>query len=325
MLLHITSESDSGPWFIFRIFLYMIIFQIILWKIYQMGYRKIKNEYQAFLNQMDDIYRGNYQTPCNLWENSLFARESQKLSMLGCQMQQKIEEQVKAEKMKIDLITNVSHDLKTPLTSIISYIDLLSKEDLDSVAREYVNVLERKSERLRKMIQDVFILTKAASGNLEAKKEKLELNKLLIQVLTDMEGEKEQSCVKVVEQFCEDSVYVMSDGDKLYRIFQNLFENALKYSLADTRVYIILEKRDGRAIITVKNVAAYEMNFSGQDALGRFFRGDKARSSEGSGLGLAIAQEFAELCGGELKVKIDGDVFEVCLVLRGHTNSINPV
>lgn len=291
-----------------------VIFLGRIWYVYDEGTKKIHTEYAGLTKQIDRLCEGNYtshQTPA---EFSLFEEEACKLSMLGCQMQVNIRKQVQAEKMKMELITNVSHDLKTPLTSLISYIDLLSKEDLSPVAADYVKILERKSGHLRKMVSDVFDLSKASSGNLEIKKERVELNRLLVQTLADMEREIEQAPAKVVTQLSDTIGVLNSDGNKLYRVLQNILQNALKYSMRDTRIFVTLLVEKRAAVLRVKNVAGYEMNFTAEDVMGRFFRGDKARSTEGSGLGLAIAKEFSELCGGEFSVDISGDVF--CVEIR---------
>ena len=285
-----------------------------IWYVYHIGTIKIRTEYAQFIKQIDQICEGSYGTQQTRSEFSLFQEEYQKLLTLGCQMQINIEKQVQAEKMKMDLITNVSHDLKTPLTSLISYIDLLSKEDLPPVASDYVKVLERKSGQLRKMVEDVFDLAKASSGNLEVNLERVELDRLLVQTLADMEREIENAPVKVVTQLPEAVAVLKSDGNKLYRVFQNILQNALKYSMRDTRIFVILTVEKRKALLRVKNVADYEMDFTAEDVMGRFFRGDKARSTEGSGLGLAIAKEFTELCGGILSVDISGDVF--CVEIR---------
>lgn len=278
---------------------------------YRRGSRKIAEEYAKLLGQLNQLLNENYQDNDMLDESSVFARESCQLSMLGCQIQESVERQIQAEKMKIDLITNVSHDLKTPLTSIISYIDLLKKEDLEQVARDYVMILEKKSERLKKMISDVFDLTKATSGNLEVKKSELDFGRLLIQILADMECIIEPAPVKVVSDIPEQPLQICSDGEKLYRVIQNILDNALKYAMPDTRIFVTLKEEGREAVLQVKNVSAYEMNFTREEVLGRFFRGDCARSTEGSGLGLAIAKEFTESCGGRMDLMISGDIFQV--------------
>lgn len=282
-----------------------------IWYVYHVGTKKIGTEYVRLIERIDQISAGNFGTQQERSEFSLFEEEFQKLSMLGCQMQINIQKQVQAEKMKLDLITNVSHDLKTPLTSLISYVDLLSKEDLPPVASDYVRVLERKSGQLRKMVVDVFDLAKASSGNLEVKQERVELDRLLVQTLADMEREIENAPVKVVTQLSESVAVLKSDGNKLYRVFQNILQNALKYSMQGTRIFVTLTVERRQAVLLVKNVAGYEMDVTAEDVMRRFFRGDKARSTEGSGLGLAIAKEFCECCGGILSVDICGDVFSV--------------
>jgi len=225
-----------------------------------------------------------------------------------------LKEQMKSERMKVELITNVSHDLKTPLTSIISYIELLSKEeDLSETARDYVNILSEKAYRLKNIVSDLFDLAKSTSGDIKLNLEKLDLKKLIEQTLGDMEDEIALSGLQIRTRLPETPVYIMSDGKKLYRVFQNLIDNAVKYSLKGTRVYIDLEEIDRKAVVSIKNVAGYEMDFTAEEILQRFTRGDKARSTEGSGLGLSIAESFTKVCGGEFELHIDGDLFKVII------------
>lgn len=309
----ILAAGTVGVFYLSMKILYLICVGLlaVVLMCYRRGSRKIAEEYAKLLGQLNQLLNENYQDNDMLDESSVFARESCQLSMLGCQIQESVERQIQAEKMKIDLITNVSHDLKTPLTSIISYIDLLKKEDLEPVARDYVMILEKKSERLKKMISDVFDLTKATSGNLEIKKSELDFGRLLIQILADMEWIIEPAPVKVVSDIPEQLLQICSDGEKLYRVIQNILDNALKYAMPDTRIFVTLKEEGREAVLQVKNVSAYEMNFTREEVLGRFFRGDCARSTEGSGLGLAIAKEFTESCGGRLDLMINGDIFQV--------------
>ena len=281
----------------------------VILSIYHIGTRRMFLEYRELLGQIERICDGFYQSDIMVPEESAFAGEARKLSMLSGQIQETIQKQIKAEKMKIDLVTNVSHDLKTPLTSIINYVDLLSKEELTPVAADYVRVLEKKSGQLRKMIADVFDLAKASSGNMDVSKENVDLNKLLVQTLADMEQEIERAPVKVMTDITEKKAVILSDGSKLYRVLQNILENAIKYSMGGTRVFVTLWIENNEAVLQVKNVASYEMNFTSEEVLARFFRGDMARSTEGSGLGLAIAKEFTELCGGKLQLSVEGDIF----------------
>ena len=223
-----------------------------------------------------------------------------------------LEEQMKSERMKINLVTNVSHDLKTPLTSIISYVDLLSREEeMSPVARDYVRILSEKSERLKNIVSDLFDLARSTSGDIETDFEDLDLKKLVEQTMVDMEDSIEASGFKIRTDLPEEPVNIYSDGKKLYRVIQNLLDNALKYSLEGTRIYVELMREHGRASLRITNTAGYEMNFSKDEILQRFFRGDQARSGEGSGLGLSIAESFTRVSGGEFDLQIDGDQFNV--------------
>ncbi|KOA18728.1 alkaline phosphatase synthesis sensor protein PhoR [Clostridium homopropionicum DSM 5847] len=225
-----------------------------------------------------------------------------------------LEEQMKAERMKIALVTNVSHDLKTPLTSIISYIDLLSKEEkLSETAADYVKILVEKSNRLKQIVSDLFDLAKSTSGNIVMDLERLDIKKLIEQTLADMADEIEKSEIQIKTKFPDRPVNIIADGKKLYRVFQNVMDNALKYSLIGTRVFVELEEVNGKAVATIKNIAGYEMDFTADEILQRFNRGDKSRNTEGSGLGLSIAESFTNVCGGDFKVDIDGDLFKVTI------------
>lgn len=221
-----------------------------------------------------------------------------------------MERQVKSEKMKIDLITNVSHDLKTPLTSIIGYIDLLKKTELSDEARDYVEVLSRKSEHLKHMIQEVFEVSKATSGNMELHIETVDICTLILQTMGDMEERIEESHRIIRKTLAAEPLYVLSDGQRLYRIYQNLIENALKYSLEGSRVFIDVFGDDNTVTTIIKNTASYEMNFTEETITERFTRGDINRTTEGHGLGLAIVKSFAEACGGTFHIDIDGDLFK---------------
>lgn len=225
-----------------------------------------------------------------------------------------LQEQMKSERMKIDLVTNVSHDLKTPLTSIISYVDLLSKEEeLSETARDYVNILAEKSNRLKNIVSDLFDLAKSTSGDINLDFESIDLKKLIEQTIGDMEDNIEKSGMQLKTKLPDSPTNIFSDGKKLYRVFQNIIDNALKYSLKGTRIFVDLEEINGKALATIKNTAGYEMDFSSQDILQRFNRGDKSRTTDGSGLGLSIAESFTNVCGGNFKIGIDGDMFKVII------------
>lgn len=227
--------------------------------------------------------------------------------------QDSLEEQLKSERMKIDLVTNVSHDLKTPLTSIISYVDLLSKEELSETTRDYVNILKDKSNRLKNIVSDLFDLAKSTSGNMPVDLDHIDIKKLVEQTLADMEDQIASSGLQFKTRLSESPVYIHSDGKKLYRVLQNIIDNAIKYSLLGSRVYIDMEERQGKVKVVIRNTSASEIHYTPEEILQRFNRGDKSRTTDGSGLGLSIAESFTHVCGGTFKLEIDGDLFKVSL------------
>ena len=263
------------------------------------------------LNELyDDISRiscGNYM-PCIEDKNKVTYGATVKLNRISDGIQRAVDEQLRSERMKIDLVTNVSHDLKTPLTSVISYVDLLSKEELPPEASDYVAVLEQKTARLKSIVSDVFDLAKATS-NTDVNIEKIDAVILVNQVLADMQDKVEKYEREIKTDICAESAFIMAEGKKMYRVVQNIFDNALKYSMSGTRIFAKLYTENGRVRFRVKNTSAYEMNFTPEEITERFTRGDKARTTEGSGLGLSIARSFTEACGGNFSVSIDGDVF----------------
>ncbi|MDO5338020.1 MAG: histidine kinase dimerization/phospho-acceptor domain-containing protein [Eubacteriales bacterium] len=246
-------------------------------------------------------------------ENSLFYDTSRQLGNIDAAMRKSVEKQVQAERLKIDLITNVSHDLKTPLTSMVGYTALLKKENLSDEARDYVEVISAKQEQLKNMIQDLFELSKATSGSDQLHLETLDMRRLLEQTMGDMEDGIQESGQSIRTAFHEEPLLFTGDNAKMYRVVQNLLENALKYSMQGTRIYVEAGKRNGQVYTEVKNIASYEMDFKPDEIMERFVRGDKSRTTEGHGLGLAIASSFVRNMGGELEIMIDGDLFKVTI------------
>ncbi|WP_444657920.1 histidine kinase dimerization/phospho-acceptor domain-containing protein [Caproiciproducens sp. R2] len=220
-----------------------------------------------------------------------------------------VEERLKSERMKIELITNVSHDLKTPLTSIISYIDLLKQEEgLSDHIKDYIEILAQKSDRLKNMVQDIFQVSKATSGNIEMNPEILDYGKLILQTLADMNEQVEASGLVLKIDIPDTPVMIRADGKLLYRVFQNLIGNALQYSLDGSRVFITLEQTGEEASASVKNTSRFELD-GDRDMTERFVRGDSSRTTSGSGLGLSIARSFTEACGGRFRISVDADLF----------------
>ena len=239
---------------------------------------------------------------------------SQQLQQVQSLVQKAVEEGVRSERMKLELITNVSHDLKTPLTSIISYVELLRQEPgLSSQVQEYLSVVAAKADRLKTMVQDVFDLSKATSGNLPLYLETLDLSRLLRQTLADMDDAMQESPYIWKVRVPEEPFPIQADGQRLYRVFQNLLKNALQYAMENTRVYLKLEKEGSQAVFSLKNVSRFELPEDAQALTERFVRGDASRSTEGSGLGLSIAKSYTELCGGDFQIEVNGDLFSVTL------------
>ena len=233
------------------------------------------------------------------------------LEDIGQGMERAIEEQVKSQRMKVELIANVSHDIKTPLTSIISYVQFLKQEkDLPEHVSDYIRILDEKSQRLKNMVQDVFDVSKAASGELPVHREALDFGKLLRQTLADMEERIQSSPVTVKAEIPEQPVMIEADGQKLYRVFQNLIQNALQYSLEGSRVYLTMKVENSVAVASIKNTSRYELS-SNKDFTERFVRGDESRTDGGSGLGLSIARNFTEACGGSFRLETIADLFVV--------------
>ncbi|MFD0942232.1 sensor histidine kinase [Savagea faecisuis] len=247
---------------------------------------------------------------------SPIAKHAQHLNNLQEGVKISVTEQAKSERLKTELITNVSHDLRTPLTSIITYTDLLKQPNLSEEDRQkYVDVIDKKSERLKVLIEDLFEVSKMASGNMELHKTTLDVTQLVQQVLAERNEEFQQSNFEIVTRLPEQPIITRVDGERFWRVIDNLVSNALKYSLPGTRIYIDLEKEAHVARFVVRNISKYELDANVEELFERFKRGDKARNTEGSGLGLAIAQSIVDMHGGEMEITLDGDLFKVSVTL----------
>ena len=233
-------------------------------------------------------------------------------------LRKSIESEMKSENMKTELITNVSHDLKTPLTSIINYIDLLKRENIESeTAKDYINILDKKSQRLKVLIDDLFEASKATSGAMELNITKIDIVQLLKQSLGENDERFKNSNLSVKLDIPDTKIFINGDGQRLYRVFENLISNIVKYSLSNTRVYIQMYVDDeNKVVIIMRNISAYELDFCANEITNRFKRGDSSRSTEGSGLGLAIAKSIVELHGGKFNIEVDGDLFKSIIKLN---------
>ena len=241
-------------------------------------------------------------------------RHGENLNSIAVGMERAVDERMRSERFRTELITNVSHDIKTPLTSIINYADFITREPTDNEKiHEYCAVLTRQSERLKKLIEDLVEASKASTGNIEAQLAPCQISVLLTQAAGEYEKRLAAAELTLVTQQTDESVRIMADGRLLWRVLDNLMNNACKYAQPGTRVYLTLEKQGADAVVSLKNISREELGIPAHELLERFVRGDSARTTEGSGLGLSIAQSLTELQGGQLELAIDGDLFKVTL------------
>ncbi len=244
-------------------------------------------------------------------------KHARSLNSIGRGMDAAVARQMKSERMKTELITNVSHDLKTPLTSLISYVDLLKKEGLTSErAPEYLDVLDRQSQRLKKLTEDLVEASKASTGNIQAKLEDMDVNLLLSQAVGEYAERLGAAGLTPVTTLDPGEPHIRADGRLLWRVFDNLLSNVTKYALPGTRVYLTTEARDKKVFVTFRNVSRESLNISAEELMERFVRGDASRNTEGSGLGLSIAKSLTELNCGILDLTVDGDLFKATLVFQ---------
>ncbi|MBQ6333542.1 MAG: HAMP domain-containing histidine kinase [Erysipelotrichaceae bacterium] len=243
-----------------------------------------------------------------------FRKQAEDLNQIGKGMAIAVEDRLKSERMKTELITNVSHDIKTPLTSIINYTDLISKEKGNNrKVKEYCEVLLRQAERLKRLLEDLVEASKASSGNLEVDLRPFDVSIFLNQASGEYEEKLGEAKLELISEYPPKEVMIKADGRRMWRVFDNLMNNICKYAQSDTRVYLSLDEKDDRAIITLKNTSRDKLNMSPDELMERFTRGDESRHSEGNGLGLAIARSLTELQNGQMDLSIDGDLFKVTL------------
>ena len=283
--------------------LLMLVCAVLIWRLHRLW-----TDFGAVADQAAAVRAGELERELALQENSDLYQMADDLNHIRQGLHQAVEERTHSERMKVELVTNVSHDLKTPLTSIISYTELLSQEPLEPPASEYVQIMGEKAQRLKAMVQDVFEVSKAASGQLPVNLERLDYARLLRQTLADMGQAIDNSGLTLRAAIPEGEVPITADSDRLYRVFQNLIGNALKYSLPGSRVYLNLTVEGGQASASVRNTSAAELK-PGADYTARFVRGDESRTDGGSGLGLSIAESFTRACGGELTISTEADLF----------------
>ena len=242
-----------------------------------------------------------------------FKKLSKQINNLSSGMSKAVNEKVKSEKMKTELITNVTHDIKTPLTSIINYTDLISKEKTNKKVKEYSEVLLRQSNKLKRLIDDLVEVSKASTGNLDVELVDSDITTLLSQVEGEYSDKLNQSSLSIVINYPTEPIMIKADPRRMWRIFDNLMNNICKYSQSDTRVYLSCEKKDDYACIYFKNTSKDSLNIDPKELRERFVRGESSRNTDGNGLGLSIVESLTELQGGKFDIKIDGDLFKAIL------------
>ncbi len=325
MLAEVTVSTVWDSWGILTAMRILFVFETVLFLglQYMAGVKNMKaaRDVEILADRIAQIRNGDYREACDREEEEKPVESELKTVMAQLEdihhgMAVAVEEQTKSERMKVELIANVSHDIKTPLTSIISYVEILKQEEeLPDHVKDYIKILDEKSQRLHHMVQDVFAVSKAASGELPMQMEELDFGKLLQQTLADMEEQIRDCDVTFRTELPDAPVMIMADGQRMYRVFQNLFQNAIKYSLQGSRVYVALRVEGHLALASVKNTSRQELD-KDRDFSERFARGDQSRTDGGSGLGLSIAQSFTEACGGEFFWETDADLFVVKVTFK---------
>ena len=296
------------------------IYSVILYGLIKKKFGKVLEDYNKLETITEDIANGDFGSVPEE-DLGVFNPIKENLENIEKGFSAAVNEEVKSQKMKTELITNVSHDLKTPLTSIITYVDLLKKEGITEEERQkYLDTIDKKSNRLKFLIEDLFEVSKATSGNVTMNPMKVDVVSLIKQTLVELEDKLNAAHLEVKGNFPEEKVILELDSMRTFRIFSNLISNISKYSMPYTRVYINVKRDAENTEIEFKNISAEELNCDVENLTERFVRGDKSRNTEGSGLGLAIAKSFTELQDGKMKVSSDGDLFKVVLTFKNERN-----
>lgn len=301
--------------FIFGVF-FTLIYSIILFIILKNKFEAIKQDYQILLNSVQRLSNGDFDVEINQ-DLGLFNPLKTEFTNIKDGFEKAVNEEVKSQKMKTELISNVSHDLKTPLTSIITYIDLLKEENLnDNKRNEYINTLNRNAFRLKNLIDDLFEISKANSGNIKLNIVDVDIVALIQQIKFELTDNFAGKNLIFKTVYPKEKIILKLDSQKTYRIFENLLINISKYALENTRVYIEVINYTNKVEIIFKNISSDEIKISANELVGRFVQGDKSRNTSGSGLGLAIVKSFTELQNGIFKIEVDGDLFKAIVVFK---------
>ncbi len=291
----------------------IIIYSIIIFNLAKKYIDDINIKYNKLLKSTNDIAQGNLSVDINE-DLGVLNPLKEEVEKIQSGFKKAVEKEVKSEKMKTELISNVSHDLKTPLTSIITYVDLLKDDTLsEEKKKQYLDTLDRKSQSLQYLIEDLFEISKVNSKNISLNLSDVDLVYLMKQTLLELDYKIKEANLKIKTNFNKDKIICSLDSQRTFRVFENLITNITKYSLEGSRVYIEIFESSENIKITLKNIAKEEMDFNSKDIIDRFVRGDKSRNAEGAGLGLAIAKSFVEVQGGTFDIVLDGDLFKAII------------
>lgn len=291
----------------------LVVYSVVLFIVMRKYYRELSEKYRILLKATNQIAEGNLEVAIEE-ELGVFEPFKKKIQKIQSGFKVAVDDEVKSQKLKTDLISNMSHDLKTPLTAIITYVNLLKDDGATPEQRKaYIDILEQKSMRLKSLIEDLFEISKANSNNVTLNLEDVDIVSLLKEVSLELSDKIEESTIDFRWNLPDEKIVLPLDGQKTYRIFDNLLTNIIKYAMPNTRAYIDMKKDGDYVVTTLKNVSAAELTFNPDEITERFARGDESRNTEGSGLGLAIAKSFVELQNGRLQVDVEADLFRVII------------
>ena len=308
ILSYLISILFSG---LARIILLIILYGKVIHEII-----KFTRDCSKIEKKLEEMKNGDNSVPLNIDDFTLkFKDTAQNINNISEGIEIAVQERMKSERLKAELITNVSHDIKTPLTSIINYVDLLKKEKIENEkAKEYIFILENKSQRLKKLTEDLVEASKIQTGNVSLKKEKINVELLIKQAAGEFEDKFSKKGLDTIIESDKNEVFILADNRYMYRIIENLFSNISKYAMENSRVYIDIKTRKDKVNICIKNISKEKLNISSDELMQRFVRGDSSRATEGSGLGLSIAQNLTTIQGGTFNLVLDGDLFKVEII-----------
>lgn len=291
-------------------FMFPVTIAVVAW----LALKKAKS-FKRMKEGVEQIKNGDLQHHIEVEGKGELSQLANSINQITEGLRKSVDSEIKSERLKTELITNVSHDIRTPLTSIITYVDLLKTETDPEKIAEYIDVLDQKSERLKHLTDDLFEAAKASSGSMPVQLEKIDIVSLLTQGIGEMDEQIEASALDFKLAYPTEKVYMKADGKLLWRGIENLFSNIFKYAQPASRVYIDVQDLGNEISVTFKNISAFELNISADELMERFTRGDESRTSQGSGLGLSIAESLINIQRGKFKVQVDGDLFKAIIVL----------